>query len=38
MSKVFTAEFKLETAKRVLDQNYTYFRRCEGDERQSVSH
>lgn len=24
MSKIFTAEFKLETAKRVLDQNYTY--------------
>jgi transposase len=23
MSKVFTAEFKLEAAKRVLDQNYT---------------
>ena len=24
MSKVFTAEFKLEAAKLVLDQNYTY--------------
>lgn len=24
MSRVFTAEFKLEAAKQVLDQNYTY--------------
>lgn len=24
MSKVFTAEFKIEAAKLVLDQNYTY--------------
>ncbi len=38
MSKVFTAEFKLKTTKLVLDQNYTYFRRCECDERQSISH
>ncbi|QLH63271.1 hypothetical protein [Serratia symbiotica] len=34
MNKAFTTEFKLEAAKWVLDQNYTYFKGREGDEYQ----